>query len=284
MTQSDDSSSARPAHTSVLHGVLKGSVAGMTEVMIDHPLWSIKTRLQRGDAFTLHPRLLYRGILTNASSMVPVTAIQVGLDRSIRAVFYHGVTDISDTERLVTAFTAGVGSSFVSCPTEMIMTRQSRTGISPLVARRQLIAEGGWRCLWTALPATGMREGVFTAFFLAVTPMLKKKLETHALGEHASAVAAGMSAGVGAAVVSQLFDTVKTAQQTTQTGFQASARRIYASHGFPGFFKGGLPRGLNVMSALTIMSYVNDKMDQWLADPLQDSDAFPEQNLQKVKR
>ena len=120
--------------------------------------------MQRNHPFTLNPAVLYRGIVPNAASMVPITALQVGMNQGFQNVFYKGKQDLSNSQRLSSAFIAGVGSSFVSCPTEMVMTYQGAAGGSFYSAVKTLVKQGGKPYLWTALPATGMREGMFTAF------------------------------------------------------------------------------------------------------------------------
>lgn len=261
-----------------------GSLAGAVEVTIDHPLWSVKTRLQRGDPFTLNPSILYRGILSNASSMVPVTAIQVTLNRCVHRFVFQDSHTLSDAQKISAAFVAGIGSSFVSCPTEMIMTQQSKTGATVKEAILSLKHQGGCRYLWTGLPATGMREGVFTAFFLAVTPILKQKIASQSVSDYTASLTAGIGAGIGAAVISQCADTVKTRQQTTGMGIREAIRTLYITKGVRGFFRGGLARGLNVVSAVTIMGLVNEKIEASLHQQNQDDHLEAERNMQLVKK
>lgn len=249
----------------VAQSILIGSSAGGMEVLIDHPLWSIKTRMQRGDSFTFNPTLLYRGILPNAASMIPITAIQVSLNRCFQNIFFKNSDELSNSQRITSAFVAGIGSAFVSGPTEMVMTYQSKTGGSFYTAGKHLIFQAGWHCLFSGLPATMAREGMFTAFFLAVTPILKSKIQPYCSNSYAASLIAGTSAGIGATIASQGLDTIKTIQQVANPQQPISLRKatqqIYSTHGFYGFFKGGVPRGTRVMSAVTIMGWVNEKME-----------------------
>ena len=257
--------------TTVAQNIVIGSVAGATEVFVDHPLWSIKTRLQRGEPFTFNPSVLYRGMLPNAASMVPITAMQVGLNRGFQNVFFKESTALSDYQRITSAFVAGVGSSSVSCPTEMVMTHQGQTGGSFFAAGKHLVKQNGWRCLFTGLSATAMREGMFTTFFLAGTPILKAKIQPYCRNDYVASLAAGIGAGVGATLASQGVDTLKTIQQVgtlvQPVGLIETAKKLYSTQGFPGFFKGGVPRGTRVVSAVTIMGLVSERMDamfqQW---------------------
>lgn len=254
------------SRVTVAQSIVIGSVAGGTEVLINHPLWSIKTRLQRGDTFTFKPSLLYRGILPNAASMIPITAMQVGLNRSFQNVFFKHSTDLSDYQRITSAFVAGVGSSAVSCPTEFVMTQQQgQTGGSFYVVGKRLAKQNGWHCLFTGLSATAMREGTFTAFYLAGTPILKAKIQPYCANDYAASLGAGIGAGVGATLASQGVDTLKTIQQAADVsqpvGLKEAAKKLYSTEGVYGFFKGGIPRGGRVVSAVTAMGLVNEKME-----------------------
>lgn len=255
----------KESKATVAQSVITGSVAGAVEVLIDHPLWSIKTRLQRGDSFTLNPSLLYRGILPNAASMVPITAMQVGLNRCFQNTFFKDSKELSSSQRITSAFIAGIGSAFVSCPTEMVMTYQGKAGGSFYTAGGHLVKQGGRGCLFTGLSATAMREGMFTAFFLAGTPILKANIRPFCSNDSVASLVAGMGAGVGATIASQGVDTIKTIQQASNplqsSSFKDAAKKLYSTHGVYGFFKGGIPRGTRVMSAVTIMGWVNEEME-----------------------
>lgn len=263
-TENQCSSRNSPRGT-VAQSIVIGSVAGAAEVLVNHPLWSIKTRIQCGDTFTLNPSMLYRGILANTVSMVPITALQVGLNRGIQNFFFNNTTELYNYQRITCAFVAGVGASGVSCSTEMIMTYQGQTGASFYAAANQLIKQNGWRCLLTGLPATAIREGLFTSFFLAGTPILKTKIQPYFTNDYVATLAAGIGAGVGATLASQGVDTLKTNQQTARVirpvGLKEAAKKLYVTNGIQGFFKGGVPRGGRVVSAVTLMGLVNEKME-----------------------
>ncbi|MCW8444259.1 hypothetical protein OQJ19_02130 [Fluoribacter gormanii] len=251
---------------SVVQSIFSGSVTGAFEVFVDHPLWSIKTRMQKRESFTLNPQVLYRGILPNAASMVPITAVQVGLNRFFQKWFFENKYELSDTQKLISAFAAGVGSAVISCPTEMVMTHQKTSFIS---ASTQLVKQGGWSRLYTGMMATMLREGMFSTFFLAVTPALKVRIKEYCPNDFVASSLAGILAGIGATFASQKFDVIKTVQQSSiaknPSGFFKTTQKIHAEYGVYGFFNGGLPRGLRVMSAVTLMSWMNEKMSELLS-------------------
>lgn len=268
----------RSEKQSIRHAFIKGSVAGTIEVLVDQPWQNLKLLAQRGEKLTLNPCILYRGTLVNAGSMTPVTAIQVGLDWSFRHYLFPQKTDISNTERIGSAFVAGVGSSFVSCPAEQIVTYQNKAGGNFIAAGRYLVSMGSWPVFWKALQATAMREGIFASFFLAGKPIIENRLDA---SYGLRSFIASLSAGLSAAVLSQPFDTIKTRQQTTHSGFADAAKQIYRTQGPYGFFRGGMMRGIGVASAIYVMTSVNEKMDELLSDPASDS---LENSLPKVKK
>lgn len=268
---------AQKSSQAIMQSLITGSVAGGVEVLIDHPLWSIKTRMQCGDPFTLNPRLLYRGILPNAASMIPITAIQVGLDQCFKSIFFNDDRELSSYLKVSSAFVAGASSALASCPTERVMTRQKKTGEGFYAAGKYLFTNNGWRGLYQGLPITTVREGIFTAFFLAGTPIIKAEIQPSCPNEDAASLIAGMSSGLGATLVSQAADTLKTIQQDVEghqhVSLRVAAKELYARQGLYGFFKGTLPRGARVMSAVTIMGYVTEKMEKQFQQ--QDSESRP---------
>ena len=61
----------------ILQQAASGSGAACMELSVGHPLWTIKVRLQKGLPFTLNPSVLYRGVLGNLASMIPITVMQL---------------------------------------------------------------------------------------------------------------------------------------------------------------------------------------------------------------
>ena len=271
MPHTTPSAGAEKPRLTFLQSLLTGTVAGATEVLIDHPLWTIKTRNQRGDAFTLKPSLLYRGMFANAASMIPITAVQTGLNHSIQHTVFSGADTLSNTQKGASAFLAGMGSALISCPVECVMTRQSKVGGSFYTAGKHLINEGGTRFLFNAAMATMLREGVFTLGFLRGMPWFKETVQPYCKNDAAASLAGGISAGVMATIASQSADTLKTLQQASNPrqplSLLGASKTLYAKKGGVGFFAGLTARGARVISAITIMGSVNEKMkEHFLSD------------------
>ncbi len=65
---------------------------------------------------------------------------------------------------------------------------------------------------------------------------------------------------------SQGADTLKTIQQSSNdfsrpVGLREATQKLYSKEGVYGFFKGGMVRGARVVSAVTIMGFVTEKME-----------------------
>lgn len=252
----------------VAESLFSGSIAGAVEVLVDHPLWTIKTRMQSGKSFTLNPNILYRGILPNATSMIPITGIQVGLNRCSQILCFSHSVELSTTQRLSSAFMAGVASAVISCPTEMIMTNMSEHGTSFYITAQRLIKHNGLGHLYTGGVATSMREGLFTMSFLGTSPILKKYMTDRNVNDKSASFVAGISSGVTATLTSQSFDTIKTCQQASsqRLSFWGATKQLYSSTmGVRTFFIGSIPRGARVVSAVTLIGYVNEQIGNALS-------------------
>lgn len=253
-------------HMTIPESILSGSLIGAIEVMVNYPLWTIKVQMQNHDPFTLNPKILYRGIVPNALSMIPTTALQVGLDQCFQNYLFQDTSTISKKNLTLTAFSAGVFSSMVACPTEMIMLKQRQQASSFFIATKGLIKQRSFSSLYSGLLATALREGIFSAFFLVATPVLKANIIPYYSNDYGASLLAGLGSGVSATLLSQGVDTIKTRQQSAfkTIGFMQTARDIYAHRGMLGFFKGTIPRGVRVMSAITLMGFLNEKIENVL--------------------
>ncbi|MGL5741102.1 MAG: hypothetical protein ACRCXC_00390 [Legionella sp.] len=98
--------------------------------------------------------------------MISIIAVQVGLNSFFQNWFFGNKYELTDRQRLTSAFAAGVGYAVISCPTEMVMTHQKNSFFS---AGKHLVNHGGWSRLYTVMLATMLREGMFSTFFGSYT-------------------------------------------------------------------------------------------------------------------
>lgn len=245
--------------------IIAGSVAGAAEVCsTGQILWSLKTRTQNKQPFTLNPWELARGMPLNALSMVPITALQVGCNQLIHQAYFQGAP-LSNSQRMTSAFTAGVFAALVAGPTEMVMTHLKK-GDRITEAPGKFVKKYGMRALYTGLMGTAARDGIFADAYLAITPLLKERFNPYFSSDFMVAVAANVTSGMLATVLSHPFDTIKTKQQledpSSHVGFKQIARKIHAEQGYPGFFAGGLWRGARVVTAVTIIGLVTNALEE----------------------
>jgi hypothetical protein len=237
-----------------------GALTGLTEVIATNPLFVIKTKIQQNKPWILGPSAYYRGFMANAFGFMPITAIQVGSNQWIQSnIFNHQATD---TQKIASAFTAGVLSSFISCPVERMMTIQNdepSTKISTILINQ--LRNNIKVNLFIGQFATALREGGFSIFFLAVPPVIKEKLKSHGFEETTSSTIASVSSGIAASLLTQPFDTIKTTQQSSghSLGFFSIAKNV----GFQGLFKGMLARSSSVIISITLMDWVKTNLENW---------------------
>jgi solute carrier family 25 citrate transporter 1 len=263
MSESDKKGQSK----TIAHAIFAGSVAGAAEVCsTGQILWSLKTRAQNNRPFTLNPWELARGMPLNALSMVPITALQVGFNQLIYQVYFQNGS-LSDSERITTAFTAGVIAASVAGPTEMVMTHHRKDEYFHQ-AFNNFAQKYSVRTFCTGLTGTAIRDGFFSAAYLAGTPLLYNHIKQYCDSERKATVLANGTSGVLAAVLSHPFDTIKSRQQSEMPGthakFLSTANNIFAKTGFQGFFAGGLWRGARVVTAVATIGYVTNAVEDRL--------------------
>lgn len=226
-----------------------GSAAGAAEVLIDHPFWSMKTRRQKGASMTINPKILYRGLMPNVMSMVPITASQFGAYAAIKSVVNNDN---------IASMAAGASAALIACPIEMIMTHQGDTGATFANTYKHLVQTKGMRSVYRGLPATMVRDSIFTLAIFSGKTMVKPYVAIE--NEKVAGTVASITAGVVAAQLTQGVDTVKTIQQAQHKSFKEATLSIYGKHGIMGFFKGGLPRSARVGMAVMIIGEVTERL------------------------
>lgn len=237
-----------------------GAISGGVETLINHPLWALKTRMQCGAPFTLNPKILYRGFAAN-----------VGMAASI--VSYRFISADYLGANIYGAFATGFSSAFATAPIELVLTykqlldtKQSKQSLGALyfdVVKRYGVSAG-----LTGMPTIACRDGCnsFALFFLA--PYLKTEFaENFSISDAKASLAAGISAGVVAAVSSHPFDTIKTlehaqfkaAPDRKQSTMQI-AWKLYQQQGIKGFYRGFGWRATRVVSGTTIISNTAERL------------------------
>ena len=246
---------------SAIENYAVGAFTGLAEVLVTNPLFVIKTKMQQNKPWILTPAAYYKGAAANALGFMPITAIQVGANKWIQSTLFNNHPTY--VQQVGAAFTAGVLSSFISCPVEKVMTLQNdhpKTNLSSLL-KGHLQAKG-LSGFFVGQLATSLREGGFSIFFLATPPVIKSKLKSHGLNDTSSSIIAGVSSGMVATLVTQPADTIKTCQQSAvdpSLGFFKTAK----SMAIPTLFKGIVARSSSVILSITLMDWVKGHLEHW---------------------
>ena len=172
---------------------------------------------------------------------------------------------ISQSQQILTAFVAGAGSALVRCPTDLVMTHRRLANNNFYYTARRLVQSRGLSYLFTGFLATAVRSGMFAMSFLAAKPIIKNRLQQYYPDGTLTSLMAGVIAGAGSAIITQGLDTLSVTQQAyvgqKSIGILEAAKKVYSKNGFYSFFKGSIPRGTRTISAVIIMSSVNEKME-----------------------
>ncbi|KDO26707.1 hypothetical protein SPRG_07891 [Saprolegnia parasitica CBS 223.65] len=248
-----------------------GSVAGMFEVCVQQPMMYIKNCVQQSRPMSFHPLVMYRGVGVMCASIAPVSAVQFAVDGVLTTSLRSADVPSSEGSRILTAATAGVCSSLLSSPAELVMTLQQHTGHGVQRTIQDVTAAHGVGRLYRGLPYTCLREMIWCASYLALGPVLGEKLHAHfpeTFGDAATASlsqrgAAAMGGSIGAGLIAVLatqpVDTVKTIMQgnaldKNALGLVGETRRLWAQGGIRSMYKGTIPRGIRLIGAVFILS------------------------------
>lgn len=254
-----------------------GMTAAFVEGVVLQPTLYWKNARAQGLPFTMNPSIIYRGTSTSILNEVQMMGVQFGLTGALQRAYMSILlgkalsgNEIESGKRLsfrdevVIATAGGMLSAFFSSPMELIMIQQQLSGGSiPTVASRIVRTHGMLNSgLWRGLGPCVMRDGIYTAGLLGVTPATQRVfIEQHGQSEQAAGVCASVVGGLGCAFLSHPFDLVKTCMQgdleRARYGSASSAvRQLYATAGLGRFFHGFMWRTINIVGTIYIANGV----------------------------
>lgn len=274
----DKASEYKPSFfKTMVNKTISGGFAGAVEVLVDHPWWTLKTRFQdskipKRQKLTFSPSVLYQGLRPNMLSMVPITALQVGSAEAIKAGMVLNSKDgtVTSTGALSANCMGGAFSALVGGPTELVMAHQTNNK-GFVETAKSMVQQRGISCLKTGMGGTSVRDAIFTAGYLSGKPYLTQQFSPY-MSDNKATVAGGVAAGAGAAILSQPFDALKTAQQTSLNSTERKsitpmwrmAMDVIRKEGVTGLYKGSIPRTIRVMSAIPLIGIAQQEADKWL--------------------
>jgi hypothetical protein len=249
-----------------------GMVGGVTETCLLMPVLTAKFCLQEGRPLPKNIGGWYRGVFVQAGNVAPVTAVQVFLN-GVFAKYAFGETDtnpLSDQKKILASTMAGAGSAVMYSPVDLVNIQQQKLEKSPMGTVKHIVGNGGVFSLWRGVSAMAIREGIYTAGYLGMAPVLSNYLATMPGREEKylqNAIAACAVAGVTASLVTHPVDTCKTVVQADLAGTKFSsamtaAPKLYAEGGIAAFYRGGLARCVRTVGAFIVVSSMREAMIQ----------------------
>ena len=261
----------------------------------------------------MNPAVWYRGYTAGVLMCVPMTVVQFGTSRRLERLFASenhaddaaaGLADgkknaetrtrrvVSPAARFAAAWLAGGVSGLCVQPLDLCMTQQQKFGGSLLDTARRIAKESRTGKPGLALFARGARltvarEAFYSAGYLGAVPLLREARPDLPLA------ACAVASGLGAAVLTQPLDTVKTVMQSNLVqprddaavsdvrraapaggrgaerlgglGYGATAAALVNEGGVLSLWRGLVPRGARIVGATFILSLVNERAGEAVA-------------------
>ncbi len=254
--------------SSLYKGVAVSLLAGGIDTCVNHPLVALKQRHQSGYSFTLQPKILYRGLGSSLSFMAPIITMRMSVNDSLKNYLISENDPKHNAKKILCSFSAGIISSFLTNPTELIMTYQQKLGGTMPNAINSIVRKNGnIFSLYKGFFPISVRDGIFTSGFLSGTPIIKKKIMPILdNNEHVSSLLAGYMSGLIAALTSQPPDTIRafihdSAADGKKPSVTEAFKSIYKKDGLFGLYKGGGYRCVRVISSATILPLAIEKLN-----------------------
>lgn len=238
---------------SIAEDIVVGSAAGAVEVTMCTPLFYVKNMIQQRAGISRNPLVWYRGFGFSLLGSAPITAVQV----SLNGILMPKNREVSSTEKITIATAAGACSGFISGPTEAATLYSQTTGASVRDALRRAPLAKGMVC-------TMMRDGIFTAAYLAGMPTLERSIHAWTDNAIVAKVGAGVFAGVATTLITHPFDTGATivrqhAMQIPELSSSSSWHALsqaYKETRMRGFYRGFGARGVRLSVSIPLLNSV----------------------------
>jgi len=213
-----------------------GAVVGSVEQSIMRPSVFWKTELQQ-NRFDIHravnPRFCYRGLPMAVVGIAPITCIQFGTNSAVLhslASRRGSSCDITDSDRLAAGVIAGMTSAVMQSPCQLVEVNQQNHGGTISTMARRIYAVHGIGGFFRGVTMTMGREGIFCSSYIALNPLVQKRLKEKGVADSQASAYAAVATGTFGALLSHPADTLKTR-------LQAGVLALPGASGTPG------PRG-----------------------------------------
>lgn len=273
MAAGDAQAAKKPrAMLSEVENIGVGMVGGVTETCLLMPVLTAKFCLQEGRPLPSNIGGWYRGVGVQAGNVAPVTAVQVFLNGMIEK-YAFGATEtkpLSDINKILASTMAGAGSAVMYAPVDLVNIQQQKLGMSPMDTVKHVCSNHSVLSLWRGMSAMACREGIYTAGYLGLAPVLTNYFATMPGREEKflqNTIGACAIAGVTASLITHPVDTAKTNVQADLAGKQFTSAiqampKLYAEGGIGAFYRGGAARCVRTVGAFIVVSSMREFMIQ----------------------
>lgn len=240
---------------------IAGSMSGLVEVLLTHPIDVIKTRIQQssvtGGKFVLRdlksPTLLYSGLISRLAGITPMRAMYWGTQDLSGKMLTEYIPE-QNSRLIVSGMLGGISQTVVDAPIEYIKTQQIRNN-------KNSYSQIKFRGFTPTLYRNTLFATIFNCVANSDTLGINDRLNTIGCNKYISMLCRFGTAGAIASIISQPLDYYKTYTQTYDTmplkDIRASIYREYRNNPFI-LWRGGIPRATLGFCTMSIGGFSYD--------------------------
>lgn len=232
------------------------------------PILTFKFCKQEGRALPTSIGGWYRGVGVQASTVAPITAIQMFVNGLLQRVALRGeARALSDVESICTAAGAGAVSALVYSPVDLTTIQQQKLGLNPLATFQHVVKTYGVQGVFRGYCSCAVREAIYTAGYLGLAPVVTAQLSKNVGAfqdrPFAAGVAGACMAGTLSALLTHPVDTAKTCVQADLSGktwptARFALPKLMNEGGIPSLYKGGMARTVRLCGAFFVCMSLRD--------------------------
>jgi len=244
-----------------------GIICGASDTTLLQATNYWKNASQQGLPFTLDPRVLYRGYTVNTIQNGLCVMSQFFLNGIIKNALTGG-TDraLSSGEKIFAGVGAGVLSSIVAGPMELVMIQQQVKGTSLFGTAGSLLSQGPSTVFRGTLGQMG-REGIYCGGYLGIMPVVREEVQRRdpSMSDDKARLVATFIAGPICSFCSHPPDTMKTCLQgdiegKTSRGYLQTVESLKASRGISSLWAGMPWRVFRQFCAIFLFDKINTEL------------------------
>jgi len=229
-----------------------------------------KNAQQQGLPFTLNPAVLYRGYTVNTLQNSFCVMSQFFLNGIIKKALTGGSDrELGPFEKIGAGVSAGMLSSFVASPCELVMIQQQVNGGGLFETASRLLKEGPTTVFRGTLGMMA-REGVYCGGYLGIMPVVRQHIcetypDTYGSNDDKARLYATFVAGPICSFSSHPPDTIKTCLQgdirnAKFSGYAQTAQVLIKERGLPSLWAGMPWRLFRQFCAIFLFDKINSEL------------------------